>query len=119
MRLCLDRSFRAAVPSAQVVVDPLLQMNRHVDALRAASGQAGAQDALPLLSRLAEALGPVASDALLGVDYRDGRLRVRFRPERVDSRAMREQLREACARSGLILRFDNDRDPTATIGVQG
>lgn len=119
VRAGLERSFRAAVPSAQVVVDPLLQMSRHVNALRAASGQAGAQDALPMLSRLAEAMGPQASDALLGVEYREGRLRVRFRPERVDSRAMREQLGEACARSGLILRFDNDRDPTATIGVQG
>jgi general secretion pathway protein L len=119
VRAGLEAAFRAAVPSAQVVVDPLLQMTRHVDALRTASGQAGAQDALPLLSRFAEALGPSATDALLSAEYREGRLRVRFRPERVDSRALRDQLREACARSGLLLRFDNEREATATVGVQG
>lgn len=118
-RSSLEAAFRAAVPSAQVVVDPLLQMSRHVETLRASAGQASSQDALPMLARLAEALGPAGADALVSAEYRDARLRVRFRQERVDSRALRDQLRQACARTGLDLRFDNDREALATVGLQG
>ncbi|MFZ9406041.1 MAG: type II secretion system protein GspL [Burkholderiaceae bacterium] len=111
----LEATFRAAVPTAQVVVDPLLQMNRHVASLSAAAGLPGAQDALPLMGRFADALGPQAADALAAIDYSEGRLRVRFRPERVESRAAREQLQASCERAGLQLRFDGDREPMATV----
>lgn len=118
-RAQLEAGFRAAVPSAQVVVDPLLQMTRHVAALSAAAGQTTAQDALPLLNQLALALGPQSADALAGVDYADGRMKLRFRPDRVESRAAREQLQAACAKVGLQLRFDNEREPTATLTAGG
>lgn len=118
-RAALEAAFRAAVPSAQVVVDPLLQMTRHVAMLSASAGQTNAQDVLPLLGRLAQALGPQAVDALASVEYSEGRLKIRFRPERVDSRSAREQLQNACARAGLQLRFDNDRDPAATLALGG
>lgn len=118
-RAALEAGFRAAVPTAQVVVDPLLQMTRHVASLSAAAGQASAHDALPLLGRLVEALGPQAADALAGFDYADGRMKVRFRPERVESRASREQLQAACTRAGLQLRFDSEREPTATLTPGG
>ncbi len=119
IRQSLEATFRSAFPSAQVVVDPVLQMNRQVAALRARSGQSGPEDFAPLLGRLGEALGPGAADALASVEYREGRLKVRFRAERVDGRAAREQLREACSRAGLKLQFDNEREPTATVGLQG
>jgi len=119
IRRALEASFRAAFPQAQVVVDPLLQMNRQVAALRARSGQSGPEDFVPLLARFATAVGTQGTDALAGVEYRDGRLRVRFQAARVDGRAAREQLRQACARAGLRLTFDNDRDPTATVAIAG
>jgi general secretion pathway protein L len=119
IRQSLEATFRSAFPSAQVVVDPVLQMNRQVAALRARSGQSGPEDFAPLLGRLGDALGPIGVDALAAVEYREGRLKVRFRAERVDGRAAREQLREACARAGLKLQFDNEREPTATVGLQG
>jgi general secretion pathway protein L len=55
---------------------------------------------------------------LAAVEYRDGTLKVRFQPQLVEGRAAREQLTEALARSGLRLRFDNERDPTATVVIQ-
>lgn len=119
IRRALETSFRAAFPQAQVVVDPLLQMNRQVATLRARSGQSGPEDFVPLLARFAQAVGTQGTDALAGVEYRDGRLKVRFQPARVDGRAAREQLRQACARAGLRLTFDNDRDPTATVAIAG
>jgi general secretion pathway protein L len=118
LRRSLESTFRAAFPQAQVVVDPLLQMNRNVTALRTRSGQQGPEDVVPLLARFAQALGSSGVDALAAVEYRDGRLKVRFQPQRVDGRAAREQLREACARAGLWLPCDGEREPTATVGVQ-
>jgi general secretion pathway protein L len=118
IRRSLEATFRGAFPQAQVVVDPLLQMSRQVATLRAGSGQSGPEDMAPLLSRFAQALGSSGIDVLAGLEYREGRLKVRFQPQRVDGRAAREQLREQCARAGLKLQFDNERDPTATVGLQ-
>jgi general secretion pathway protein L len=118
LRRALEATFRGAFPSAQVVVDPLLQMNRQVAALRARSGEAGPEDFVPLVSRFAQALGSAGVDAVAALEYREGRLKVRFQPTRVDGRAAREQLRDACARAGLRLQFDNERDPVATVGIQ-
>jgi general secretion pathway protein L len=119
LRRAMEAVFRGAFPGAQVVVDPLLQMNRQVSTLRTQAGQSGPDDFLPLLARLAEALGPNGADALAGVEYRDGRLKVRFRPERVEGRALRDQLREACSTFGLSLKFEGEREPTAVVGRQG
>lgn len=119
IRSAMESTFRSAFPGTQVVVDPVLQMNRQVAALRSRSGQSGPDDFLPLLGRLGEALGPAGTDALAAMEFRDGRLKVRFRPDRVDGRAAREQLRQACTRAGLKLEFDSDREPTATVGLQG
>jgi general secretion pathway protein L len=118
LRRALESTFRATFPQAQVVVDPVLQMNRQVASLRAASGQQGPEDLVPLLARFATALGSSGIDVLAGVEFRDGRLKVRFQPQRVDGRAVREQLREQCARAGLTLQFDNERDATATLGLR-
>jgi len=118
IRRSLEATFRGAFPQAQVVVDPLLQMNRQVATLRAGSGQTGPEDMAPLLARFAQALGSSGIDVLAGIEYREGRLKVRFQPQRVDGRAAREQLREQCSRAGLKLQFDNERDPTATVGLQ-
>ena len=99
-------------------VDPMLQMSRQVATLRAGNGQSGPEDMVPLLARFAQALGSSGIDVLAGLEYREGRLKVRFQPQRVDGRAAREQLREQCTRAGLKLQFDNEREPTASIGLQ-
>lgn len=113
----MERRFRQAFPNAQVVVDPMLQMQRSVGALRARAGQSGPDDFLPLMARFAQALGPNVAEGLAGIEYRDGQLRVRFPPSRVESRAMRDSLLEACRRRGLVLKFDNDTDPVASVRI--
>jgi general secretion pathway protein L len=118
LRRSLESTFRSAFPTAQVVVDPLLQMNRQIADLRARSGQSGPDDFVPLMAQLGQALGPAGVDAIAGAEYREGRLKVRFQTQRVDGRAAREALRDACAKAGLKLQFDNERDPTAVVGVQ-
>jgi general secretion pathway protein L len=118
IRDAMEQTFRDTFPGAQVVVDPVLQMTRQVAVLRARSGQTGPEDFVPLLAKFSQAIGAQANDALAGVEFREGRLRVRFQPQLVDGQAAREQLRQACARAGLRLQFDNEREPMATVGLQ-
>ena len=107
----------AGVPDA--VIDPVLQMKRNVAALRAQSGRAGPDDFVPMVARLAQALGPKGLDAIAALEYRDGTVKVRFNPAVATGSSARDSLRQACARLGMRLAFDNERDLTATLSVQG
>ncbi|MFT3803061.1 MAG: type II secretion system protein GspL [Burkholderiaceae bacterium] len=116
LKSTIDRRFQQTFPNAQIV-DPMLQMQRQVSALRARTGQSGPDDFVPLVARFARALGPRANDSLAGIEYRDGKLSVRFQPVFVESSAVREGLRESCRQQGLVLRFDSDSEPTASVSV--
>jgi len=113
----LDQSFAQVFPAGTTKVDPVLQMQRHLAQLRARSGQSSPDDFLPLAVGLGLALGTQAPDALGSLDYRDGRLRARFRPGIADTRAAREALIQAGRRQGLQLKFESEREPLATITV--
>ena len=119
MRQAMEEKFRAAFPGTQAVIDPVLQMKRNVAALRAQSGRAGPEDFVPLLGRFAQAMGPKATDAIAALEYREGELKVRFNPIVATGNPAREALRQACARLGMRLQFDNERDLTAKVTVQG
>lgn len=116
LRQRLEATFRDAFPQAQVVVDPLLQMQRLVGDRRALAGRSAPDDLVPLASALARALGNEGLDAIAGLDYRDGRLRVRWRVPPIDPEH-RERLRLACARAGLALRFEPDGSAFVTLGA--
>ncbi len=118
LRGALETSFRRTFPEAKVVVDPVLQMEREVAALRTRSGQSGPGDFVPLLARLGQALGAQSLDALESVDYRDGALRVKFRAAVVQTRAARDSLLEACRRVGLRLEFDQPRESSLAAAVK-
>lgn len=106
LRTALERRFRQTFPQARVVVDPVAQMERQVSQLRARAGRSGPGDFTPLLGRFARALGPRASDALTSVEYRDGRLRVKFNPALAGAATVRDSMVLACQRAGLRLQFD-------------
>ena len=74
---------------------------------------------MPLLGRFAQAMGPKATDAIAALEYREGELKVRFNPIVATGNPAREALRQACARLGMRLQFDNERDLTAKVTVQG
>lgn len=113
----IERNYRQAFPSSQVMVDPLLQMQRQVAALRTRAGQSGPEDFVPLLSRFSQALGAQGTDSIGSVEYRDGRLRVRFQPGFFEARSVREILVRDCQRQGLSVKFDGEREPTATVAL--
>ena len=74
---------------------------------------------MPLLARFAQAMGPKGMDAVAALEYREGELKVRFNPTAATGAAARDGLRQACARLGMRLQFDNERDLTAKVTVQG
>jgi len=118
LRAQIEQTFRQAFPQAQVVVDPLLQMQRQVADLRLRAGQSAPDHFLPLLSRFSGALGPRANDALSALEYRDGKLRARFRPEFVDGPAARASLRGALEQRGLRLEFEGQGQAIAVVSLQ-
>ncbi|MGE0798084.1 MAG: type II secretion system protein GspL [Lautropia sp.] len=118
LRQAIEQKYRAAFPGQQAIVDPLLQMKRNVATLRAQSGRAGPDDFVPIAARFAQALGPQGQSGIAALEFRDGALKVRFEPSVVAAAPARDALRQACARLGLLLQFDNDRDPTARLTVQ-
>ncbi len=117
LRAALETTFRRTFPEAKVVVDPVLQMEREVAALRTRSGESGPGDFVPLLARLGQALGAQSLDALTSVDYRDGTLRVKFKPAVVQTKAARDSLLGACRRVGLRLEFDQPRESSLAAAV--
>ena len=119
LRRAMEATYRNTFPSGGVVVDPSLQMRRQVTDLRARDGRQGPDDFVPMFAAFAQAIGDQGAEGLGAVEYRDGRLKIRFSPSSVEGTAKRDQLRQACSRLGLRLQFDNERDPTATVTFEG
>ncbi len=118
LRAQMELTFRQAFPNAQVVVDPVLQMQRQVSDLRLRAGQSGPDDFLPMIARFAGALGPRANDALASLEYRDGKLRARFQQNFFDGPGARETLRAAFRQRGLNLQFEGEGDAIALVSLQ-
>lgn len=116
LRAAMESGFRQAFPSAQVVVDPLLQMKRQVAELRLAAGQSGPEDFLPLFARFSRLIAPAAVGPPGSVEYRDGQLTVRWSAGAPDAPA-RERLIAEGARAGLRVRFEGEA--LAIIAVAG
>ncbi len=117
LRAHIEQRYRDAFPGTQVIVDPMLQMQRQVASLRARAGQSGPDDFVPLLARFSQALGAQAIDAMAAVEFREGRLRVRFQPGFFEGRAARDALVRSGQQLGLSVRFDADREPTAAVAL--
>ena len=119
LRQAMEATYRAAFPGTNVVVNPALQMRNQVGDLRTRDGRQGPDDFVPLFAAFSQAIGDQGANGLGAVEYRDGRLKVRFDPGSVEGGAKRDQLRQACSRLGLRLQFDNERDPTAVVSLEG
>lgn len=71
--------FRQTFPEAKVVLDPALQMERSLEALRAQTGSAGHGDFLPLLASVAPTLGTNADANLRTLKYADSKVTLELR----------------------------------------
>lgn len=95
---------RSALPGTSTVLDPPAQLHAGVERLRAEAGEPRADDFAVLAAALARALGPVPSDAIATLDYRDGALELTFKPgTTLDADGLRRRLQA----QGLSIQEDN------------
>jgi general secretion pathway protein L len=93
-----------AFPKTTVVLDAPDQMSRQLERLRVAAGELSPTDFLSLADGLARSLGPVPVNGIAGLDYRDRRLEVTFKPEtKVDP-----DLQKRLAANGLSGAIDSN-----------
>lgn len=107
--------FERSFPRESEIVDPPLQMQRDLAALRQRSGEVGANDLLPLLTRLSGAFGGTQAPLLRNLDYRSGRLRISIE---VSGFAALDTLKRQLRAQGLQVKVLN-ADSTANGQVHG
>ncbi len=71
--------FRQTFPDSKVVLDPALQMDRSLDALRAQTGGAARDDFLPLLASVAPTLQANTQASLRTLKYADSKVTLELR----------------------------------------
>jgi general secretion pathway protein L len=107
IRAQMEASFRSAFPG-EAISDSIIQTRRHLADLRARAGIPSPNDFSVLNARTAilMTLAPVGS--VTAMEYRDGGLRVRFKPGIADNPGLQNTLRAAAIQQGLAIRFESD-----------
>ncbi len=108
IRAQMETAFRSAFPEATAVVDPVLQTQRQLGALRARAGIPSADDFSVLNAQAAQLLSLAPIGSVAGIEYREGALRVKFKPGTADNPALQNTLRAQAIQIGLNLRFEAD-----------
>ncbi len=104
----METAFRSTFPEATAVVDPVLQTQRQLGGLRARAGIASNDDFSVLNAQLAQLLSTAPLGSVAGIEYREGALKVKFKPGFVDNPALQNALRAQAIQQGLTLRFEGD-----------
>lgn len=116
IRQSMQAAFKAAFP--RLDDDPELaieQTKRELRTLRARAGQASPTDFSALNAQLAQLMSAAPLGAVAGIEYRDGALRVKFRPEAGTDPGLQNLLRAQTAPLGLSVRFDPDGSARITV----
>jgi general secretion pathway protein L len=108
LRTQMEASFRSNFPQIPAVVDPIEQTKRQLADLRARAGIASANDFSVLNARTAMLLSIAPVGSVTGMEYRDGALKVKFKPGTGDNPALQNTLRSAAVQQGLAVRFEGD-----------
>jgi general secretion pathway protein L len=108
LRAQMETAFRSAFPEATAVVDPVLQTQRQLSGLRARAGIASADDFSVLNAQLAQLLSTAPLGSVAGLEFREGSLKVKFKPGTADNPGLQNALRAQAIQQGLNLRFEAD-----------
>jgi general secretion pathway protein L len=111
-RKSIEQSMQTAFKSTFPKLDPdpslaVEQTRRELRTLRARSGLVSASDFSALNARTSQLLAPAPLGIVTGLEYRDGALRVKFKPGAADA-AVQNLLRGQAGALGLAIRFDAD-----------
>lgn len=107
--------FRGAFPDVRVVLDPTLQMNRELAALRSGAGRTDKGDFSSLVPELAQLFASLPANSLRQMVYDARVLKVRFAPGTLIGQPMRDALTKRAAADGYELRFEGE----ANAGTSG
>ena len=83
-----------------------LETRRQMSALRARAGIASTDDFSVLNAQAAQLLTMAPIGSVAGVEYRDGALRVKFKPGMADNPTLQNTLRAQAIQQGLELKFE-------------
>lgn len=91
--------FKASFPETTTIVDAPLQMQRKLEEIRHARGEAVSGDYHPLLASISKTIGAIPVENLISMTYQDRKIMLIFRTESLEkAEAMRQKLADA----GLI-----------------
>jgi len=111
LRVQMETAFRSTFPGAAPLGDPglvVLQTQRELSGLRARAGLASADDFSVLNAQLAQLLSTAPLGSVAGLEFRDGALKVKFKPGTADNPGLQNALRAQAIQQGLNLRFEAD-----------
>lgn len=113
----MENNFRSTFPEVTTVADTTVQTKQKLSELRARAGIPSANDFSVLNARTAVLLSAAPVGSVAGMEYRDGSLKVKFKPGVADNAGMQNALRNAAVQQGLAIRFD--ADGTARVTATG
>jgi general secretion pathway protein L len=108
LRTQMETAFRSAFPSYSSVPDPVLMTQRELGGLRARAGLSSADDFSVLNAQLAQLLSTAPLGSVAGLEFREGSLKVKFKPGTADNPGLQNALRAQAIQQGLNLRFEAD-----------
>jgi len=119
IRSRMETSFRSTFPEVTTVADPMVQTKQKLAEVRARSGIASANDFSVLNARTAQLLSAAPVGSVASMEYRDGALKIKFKPGVADNPGLQNTLRSAALQQGLAIRFEGDGSArvTAATGV--
>jgi len=111
LKVQMETAFRSTFPGAAPLGDPglvVLQTQRELSGLRARAGLASADDFSVLNAQLAQLLSTAPLGSVAGLEFREGTLKVKFKPGTADNPGLQNALRAQAIQQGLNLRFEAD-----------
>ena len=114
IRSQMETNFRSTFPEVTTVADTMVQTKQKLAEVRARAGIASANDFSVLNARTALLLSAAPVGSVAGIEYRDGALKVKFKPSVADNPGLQNTLRSAALQQGLAIRFEADGSARVT-----
>ena len=114
IRSQMQTNFRSTFPEVTTVADTTVQAKQKLAELRARAGIASANDFSVLNARTALLLSAAPVGSVAGMEYRDGALKVKFKPSVAENAGLQNSLRSVALQQGLNIRFEADGSARVT-----
>ena len=112
--------FKASFPETTTIVDAPLQMQRKLEEIKHARGEANSADYQPLLASISKTIGAIPVENLISMAYQDRKIILIFRIERLEkAEAMRQKLSDAGLMTTLVKGRVNDSFTEVQLLVSG